>query len=222
MYAVIYWYCIMVLSLNVRTITNWEQIHWREQFSYVEDHLGTCSNYIAHANMSVSFKHSTQIINFRYTNKQHEPQYLFSWVLTSNWTANPVMFLGCTICSNLPMAILMSAAAISVSPHVISSSRALWMKMYWVYSFEDTKCWLRSISTVMIHMLKQLKASYPPTLLMVAIGNSFSKTICSEDLCQTRTCQALQEYHTHQIWQETEDAGRRFPNWCYYGATTEL
>jgi hypothetical protein len=37
------------------------------------------------------------------------------------------------------------------------------------------------------------------------LGNCVSKTTCSEDLCQ-----ALQDYHTHQTWQETEDASRRY------------
>jgi hypothetical protein len=41
------------------------------------------------------------------------------------------------------------------------------------------------------------------------LRNSVSETTCSEDLCQEENCQALQDYHTHKRWLET-DTGR-----CY-------
>ena len=39
------------------------------------------------------------------------------------------------------------------------------------------------------------------------LGNTNSETTSSEDLFQAQTYQALEDYHTHQKWKETEDPG---------------
>ena len=69
---------------------------------------------------------------------------------TSNCLLKPVIFWPSEGLLSLPMTILILAADISVSPHVSSSSRALWMNTYWT-------CMHRDIETHLFKDMDQAK-----------------------------------------------------------------
>ena len=53
------------------------------------------------------------------------------------------------------------------------------------------------------------------------LGNTNSETTSNEDLFQAQTYQALEDYHTHQKWKETEDPGRSYKILGLTGDTPE-
>ena len=48
------------------------------------------------------------------------------------------------------------------------------------------------------------------------LGNTNSETTSSEDLFQAQTYQALEDYHTHLKWKETEDPGQSYKRFHFW------